>query len=273
MAPRKARWLLCVVVMSNLRTKTSTLSNQGANACLDLIETIASINIAKDLDSLWMEIQSVTSATHIITSVYEAEDVKNPAKMSPHTAARFQAGVARGWFEYYQECKVWEHDPLGQACVTRFGQAFSVDECFEMIGNSTTPPEKIEEYKNNLIKFRLNEGLVSVTKAEAIENHYSYVAIGVPKEADAEEFEIIRNIMPHIAWSMARTGLLQTPELSDKELIILELVTKGLSYQAIADDRKITLRTVKFHVASIFSQLQAPNKISAIIKAKKLYGF
>lgn len=271
MAPRKARWLLCVVVM--LRAKISTLSNQAANACLDLIEMIAAINIEKDLDSLWMEIQSVTSATHIFTSVYEAEDVKNPAILSPHTAATFQAGVAKGWWENYKECKAWEHDPLCQACVTRFGHILSSDECFEMLGHSTSPPEKIEEYKNNLIKFGLNEGLVSVTKAETIENHYSFVGIGVPKEADPEDFEIIRNIMPHIAWSMARTGLLQTPELSDKELIILELVTKGLSYQEITDDRKITLRTVKFHVASIFSQLQAPNKISAIIKAKKLYGF
>lgn len=58
--------------------------------------------------------------------------------------------------------------------------------------------------------------------------------------------------------------------LSKRELEILQMMASGLSNQEIADTLFISLSTVKSHVTSIFTKLDAVRRTQAIEKAKSL---
>lgn len=70
----------------------------------------------------------------------------------------------------------------------------------------------------------------------------------------------------------------KAPELTDKfdltgrELDILKLVTKGYTYQSVADQLFISHETVKKHMSNVFKKLQVQNKIEALNKAKSYLG-
>lgn len=56
-------------------------------------------------------------------------------------------------------------------------------------------------------------------------------------------------------------------QLTNRELEVLELITKGFSNQAIADHLFITLKTVKTHVSNILSKLEVVDRTQATIYA------
>jgi NarL family two-component system response regulator LiaR len=58
--------------------------------------------------------------------------------------------------------------------------------------------------------------------------------------------------------------------LSQRESEIIELVSKGISYQDIADKLFISPETVKKHIRNIYVKLEVKNKVNAINKFKKL---
>jgi DNA-binding NarL/FixJ family response regulator len=78
------------------------------------------------------------------------------------------------------------------------------------------------------------------------------------------------------ALSMIKTGV---PEESKKEIIdygltereieVLEHLSKGLSYEQIADNLFISYGTVRKHVENTYRKLKVNNRIEAIDKAKK----
>ena len=51
--------------------------------------------------------------------------------------------------------------------------------------------------------------------------------------------------------------------LSQREEEVLDLVAKGKSNSDIADELFISVRTVKFHISSIFAKLQVKNRTEA----------
>ncbi|MBD2248223.1 response regulator transcription factor [Nostoc sp. FACHB-888] len=58
-----------------------------------------------------------------------------------------------------------------------------------------------------------------------------------------------------------------SPELSDRELEVLQLITTGKSTQAISKALYITERTVNFHVNHILSKLGVEDRTQAVIVA------
>ena len=56
--------------------------------------------------------------------------------------------------------------------------------------------------------------------------------------------------------------------LSQRELEILKLISKGIQYKSIADQLFISAETVKKHVSNIFKKLQVKNKVEALNKVK-----
>ena len=56
-------------------------------------------------------------------------------------------------------------------------------------------------------------------------------------------------------------------DLTSREREVLELVAKGYSNQAIADELFITLKTVKTHVSNILSKLEVDDRTQATIYA------
>jgi len=57
--------------------------------------------------------------------------------------------------------------------------------------------------------------------------------------------------------------------LSDRELEVLKLATRGLSNQQIADELCLSLRTVQAHLGHIFNKLQVSSRTEAVVRALK----
>jgi DNA-binding CsgD family transcriptional regulator len=58
--------------------------------------------------------------------------------------------------------------------------------------------------------------------------------------------------------------------LSERELEVLRLLSKGHTYVSMASQLFISSETVKKHVANIFRKLHVKNKIEAINKTREL---
>lgn len=57
-------------------------------------------------------------------------------------------------------------------------------------------------------------------------------------------------------------------QLSTREIEVLEQLSKGLKYNAIADNLFLSVGTIRKHVENIYTKLQVHNKLEAIQKAK-----
>jgi NarL family two-component system response regulator LiaR len=58
-------------------------------------------------------------------------------------------------------------------------------------------------------------------------------------------------------------------ELSDREMEVLKLVTKGLSNKDIADELFLSIRTVQGHLGNIFNKLMVSSRTEAVVRALK----
>jgi DNA-binding NarL/FixJ family response regulator len=56
--------------------------------------------------------------------------------------------------------------------------------------------------------------------------------------------------------------------LTNREVEVLEQLSKGLKYNAIADNLFLSVGTIRKHVENIYNKLQVHNKLEAIQKAK-----
>jgi DNA-binding CsgD family transcriptional regulator len=61
-----------------------------------------------------------------------------------------------------------------------------------------------------------------------------------------------------------------TQLLTRREKEVMELLSKGLTYEKIARLLKISHETVKMHLKNIYRKLNAQNKIEALKKVKLL---
>jgi DNA-binding NarL/FixJ family response regulator len=75
---------------------------------------------------------------------------------------------------------------------------------------------------------------------------------------------IATKILAQIPMLKAKKDESAIASLTVKEKDILKLLSKGLSYQEIADQAEITVKTLKWHVHNIYNKLQADNRTEAI---------
>lgn len=60
-----------------------------------------------------------------------------------------------------------------------------------------------------------------------------------------------------------------SPDLSQREKDVLELLCQGMNYRSIAEDLFISPNTVRFHLKNIYKKLDVNSKYEAVIKASK----
>ncbi|ASK31672.1 DNA-binding response regulator [Chryseobacterium sp. T16E-39] len=77
-------------------------------------------------------------------------------------------------------------------------------------------------------------------------------------------FSIARRVLNH--FEKKTTEVLGFDELTNREKEILELLSQGLLYKEIADQKCISMDTVKKHVGNIYRKLHVSNKVEAINK-------
>lgn len=58
-------------------------------------------------------------------------------------------------------------------------------------------------------------------------------------------------------------------KLSDREIEVLEHLSKGLSYSLIAENLFLSTGTIRKHIENIYKKLQVHNKLEAVEKAKR----
>lgn len=93
------------------------------------------------------------------------------------------------------------------------------------------------------------------------------------KDADPEELLCAirtvhtgqKHIPPHVGAKLLER--MTSPELSDRELEVLQLITMGKSTQVISKALHITERTVNFHINHILSKLDVEDRTQAVIVA------
>lgn len=77
---------------------------------------------------------------------------------------------------------------------------------------------------------------------------------------------VVSRLLKHVS-AQSTADEEEAPGLTQRELEVLQLLAQGLRNQEIARQLTISERTVKFHVSSILSKLDASNRTDAVKKA------
>ncbi|HZX47538.1 MAG TPA: AAA family ATPase [Clostridia bacterium] len=65
-------------------------------------------------------------------------------------------------------------------------------------------------------------------------------------------------------------GLMPVDTLTDREMEVLKMMSKGMSNKEIAGELKMKVNTVKTHIKNIYGKLQVNRRIQAVARAKEL---
>jgi DNA-binding NarL/FixJ family response regulator len=79
--------------------------------------------------------------------------------------------------------------------------------------------------------------------------------------------DVARRLMAYFADAPIRATAF--PELSERELEVLELIARGMSNQQIVDRLVISPKTVRNHISNIFSKLQVRDRAEAVVRARE----
>lgn len=80
---------------------------------------------------------------------------------------------------------------------------------------------------------------------------------------------IAQRLMRYFALPRPAMAPIAFPELTEREREILARIAQGWSNQEIATSLVVSLKTVRNHVANIFSKLQVADRTQAILQARK----
>jgi DNA-binding NarL/FixJ family response regulator len=80
---------------------------------------------------------------------------------------------------------------------------------------------------------------------------------------------IAKRVLESFARTVARQRPLLFPELTQRELEVLDLIARGLSNPEITSQLVLSPKTVRNHVSNILAKLQARDRSAAIVRARE----
>ncbi len=80
---------------------------------------------------------------------------------------------------------------------------------------------------------------------------------------------IAERVREYFAGSRRADSSKTFPELTERELEVLELIARGEKNQAIAEKLVVSEKTVRNHVSNIFAKLQVADRSEAIVRARE----
>ncbi|GAC1353678.1 MAG: response regulator transcription factor [Herpetosiphon sp.] len=119
--------------------------------------------------------------------------------------------------------------------------------------------------------FDTDERILGAIRAGA----QGYILKGMPREELFAAIRIVRGggslLQPLVAASLIRqvamVASVPVQTLTPREHDVLRLLAHGLQNKEIARELRISARTVKFHVSSVFGKLGASNRTEAVARA------
>lgn len=144
------------------------------------------------------------------------------------------------------------------------------------------------EATRSILRTTPNVGVIVVTMVEADDFIFAAMRAGargyVLKEADQEEMlrtiravaageaffgpSIAERLMGFFA-GLPPAGSSAFPELTDREIEVLELIAQGHNNARIAEQLVISPKTVRNHVSNVLSKLQVADRAEAMIRARQ----
>jgi DNA-binding NarL/FixJ family response regulator len=79
--------------------------------------------------------------------------------------------------------------------------------------------------------------------------------------------DVARRLMAYFATAPVKAPAF--PDLSERELEVLDLIARGMSNQQIVDRLVISPKTVRNHISNIFSKLQVRDRAEAVVRARE----
>lgn len=126
---------------------------------------------------------------------------------------------------------------------------------------------------NDATEFGLRYGVASGIKSpeKGVASIFSFS--GDRDRFRERHLKLLDMVTPHVHQALLRlvSGAQNQPHgLSARELEVLALMKKGISYPQVSNHLNISLRTVKYHVRNIKDKLDAVNKAHAIAIAAEI---
>ncbi|WDD98801.1 MULTISPECIES: helix-turn-helix transcriptional regulator [Thalassomonas] len=175
----------------------------------------------------------------------------------------FTQNLSEDWQEIYFQRKFFNQDPILSA-------VSNTDSAVDWRSAVSQSENVSSDFKNLSEKYVGSDGLSILVKADVGSTLLSFV---MPEGSiTPEHSQLIEYIAPHVHEVFNRQGEnmrrgLWQPNLSARELEVLNWAKEGKSNWDISLILAISERTVKFHFSNIFKKLEVLNRSQAIARA------
>ncbi len=128
----------------------------------------------------------------------------------------------------------------------------------------------VENPRGSWIASLLREGAAAVLPRDATADAITAAVQAVATGLTVLPRETLRELLPPPTIARSQTPLQSPPSLTAREIEVLQMLAEGVGNKTIARDLGISDHTVKFHVASIMTKLNAASRTEAVTLGARL---